>query len=130
LEYISLNLTPILAATVVGLLVGLAHFLFSRPGDRPGFDFVLLTAIAEFWLAAILAGALILAPPLGDPWVIAIATAVIIWIGFMAPSLLVTLRFRGLPGHMAAADSLHWLAVMLLQTAVMHAIGLIRPPGA
>ena len=27
-----------------------------RPGERPGMDFVLLAAIAEFWLAAILAG--------------------------------------------------------------------------
>ena len=52
---------PISLAAVVGLIIGLLHFLVSRPGERPGLDFVLLTGIAEFWLAAILAGALILA---------------------------------------------------------------------
>jgi hypothetical protein len=116
-------------ATVVGLLIGLLHFLVSRPGDRPGLDFVALTAIAEFWLAAILAGALILGPQVAAPWVIAIATAVLIWIGFIVPVLLVTQRFRGLPGPMAAADCLHWLAVMVAQASVMHGIGLVRPPG-
>jgi hypothetical protein len=129
LEYINLNLVPITIAAAVGLLVGLAHFLMSKPGERPGLDFVLLSAIAEFWLACILAGALILGPKLADPWVIALATAAIIWIGFVAPVLLVTLRFRGLPGPMAAADSLHWLVVMLAQAAVMQSLGLVAPPG-
>jgi hypothetical protein len=128
-EYINLNLVPITVATVIGLLIGLAHFLVARPGDRPGLDFVILSAIAEFWLAAILAGALILGPPLANPWVISIATAVIIWIGFIVPVLMVTQRFRGLPGPMAAADSLHWLAVMLAQAAVMQALGLVAPNG-
>jgi hypothetical protein len=115
-EYINLNLAPIGLAAVVGLIIGLFHFLLSRPGDRPGLDFVLLTGIAEFWLAAILAGALI-------------ATAVIIWIGFIVPALMVTLRFRGMPGPMAAADCVHWLVVMVAQAAVMHGIGLVKPPG-
>lgn len=120
---------PISLAAVVGLIIGLLHFLVSRPGERPGLDFVLLTGIAEFWLAAILAGALILGPQVAQPWVIAIATAVIIWIGFVVPVLLVTMRFRGLPGHMAAADCIHWLVVMVTQAAVMHGIGLVKPPG-
>jgi hypothetical protein len=128
-EYINLNLAPIGLAAVVGLIIGLFHFLLSRPGDRPGLDFVLLTGIAEFWLAAILAGALILGPPMAQPWVIAIATAVIIWIGFIVPALMVTLRFRGMPGPMAAADCVHWLVVMVAQAAVMHGIGLVKPPG-
>jgi hypothetical protein len=120
---------PIALAAVVGLIVGLFHFLFSRPGERPGLDFVMLTAIAEFWLASILAGALILGPQMADPWVIAIATAVIIWIGFIVPALMVTLRFRGMPGYVAAADCIHWLVVMVAQAVVMHGVGLVRPPG-
>jgi hypothetical protein len=129
LEYINLNLTPIALAAVVGLIIGLLHFLLSRPGDRPGLDFVLLTGIAEFWLAAILAGALILGPQLATPWVIAIATAVIIWVGFIVPVLMVTLRFRGHSGALAAADSVHWLLVMVAQAVVMHGVGLVKPPG-
>jgi hypothetical protein len=128
-EYINLNLVPITVATVIGLLIGLAHFLLARPGDRPGFDFVILTAIAEFWLAAILAGALILGPKLADPWVISLSTAVIIWIGFVVPVLMVNLRFRGFSGPLAAADSLHWLLVMVAQAAVMQALGLVAPQG-
>ncbi|MGL6043171.1 MAG: hypothetical protein ACRC1J_04545 [Sandaracinobacteroides sp.] len=127
MEYINLNLVPITVAAVIGLLIGLAHFLIARPGDRPGLDFVILSAIAEFWLAAILCGALILGPKLADPWVIALATAVVIWIGFVVPVLMVTLRFRGFPGPMAAADSLHWLVVMVAQAAVMQALGLVAP---
>ena len=129
MEYINLNLTPIAVATVVGLIIGLFHFLLARPGDRPGMDFVVLTGIAEFWLACILAGALILAPQMANPWVIALATAVVIWIGFVVPVLMVNLRFRDLPGVMAAADSIHWLLVMVAMAGVMHAIGLAKPPG-
>jgi hypothetical protein len=119
---------PITVAAIVGLLIGLAHFLLSRPGERPSLDFVILSAIAEFWFACILAGALILGPKLAAPWVIAMTTAVIIWIGFIVPVLMVNLRFRNLPGHMAAADSVHWLLVMLAQAAVMQALGLVAPP--
>ncbi|WP_374389021.1 hypothetical protein [Sandaracinobacter sp.] len=129
MEYINLNLAPITLAAAVGLLVGLVHFLVSRPGDRPGLDFLLLSAIAEFWIACILAGALIIAPPLALPWVMTIATPVLIWLGFLVPALMVNLRFRGMPGHMAAADALHWLFVLLAQALVMQAIGLTRPPG-
>ena len=129
MEYINLNLTPIALAAVVGLIIGMVHFLLSRPGERPGLDFVVLTGIAEFWLAAILAGALILSPPMATPWVIALTTAFIIWIGFVVPVLMVTLRFRGMPGSMAAADCIHWLVVMVAQAAVMYGIGLVKPPG-
>lgn len=129
MEYINLNLIPILVATLVGLLIGLGHFILSRPGERPALDFLVLTAIAEFWLAAILAGALILGPrDSASPWMMTLMTAVIIWIGFVVPVLLVTLRFRNLPGPMAAADSLHWLGVMVAQAMVMQAIGLTAPP--
>jgi len=128
MAYIDLNLMPILLATLVGLIIGLGYFLVATPDDRPTLDFVVLTAIAEFWLACILAGALILAPQQGDPWVMAIGTAVIIWIGFIVPVLLITQRFRGLPGPMAASDSLHWLVVMLAQVGVMQSLGLIAPP--
>jgi hypothetical protein len=127
MDYILLNIGAILAATAAGLGVGLVHLLLVRPRPRPGAWLAPLALVAEFWLAAILAGALILAPPLAAPWVIAVVTAIVIWIGFVAPALLVTLRFRGLPGQEAAADSLHWLLVMLVQAVVLQAIGLSAP---
>ncbi len=128
MEYVNANIVAIGVATLVGLLIGFGHFLLSRPGERPAAGFVILTAIAEFWLAAILAGALILTPEdLGNPYLTALATTVVIWIGFVAPVLLVNMRFRDHPGPMAAADALHWLAVMVAQAMVMTAIGLVQP---
>ena len=129
MEYINLNLVPITLAAAVGLLIGLVHFLVSRPGDRPGADFLIVSAIAEFWIACILAGALIVAPPLAEPWVMALSTPVLIWLGFIVPTLMVNLRFRGMPGHMAAADALHWLFVLMAQAVMMQSIGLATPAG-
>lgn len=126
--YIDLNLYPILIATMAGLMIGLGYYLTAEPARRPPLDFLILTAIAEFWMACILAGALILAPKQTDAWVMAIGSAVIIWIGFIVPVLLITLRFREHPGPMAAADSLHWLVVLLAQASVMQYLGLIAPP--
>jgi hypothetical protein len=120
---------PILLATLLGLIVGLGHFLLSKPGERPSIDFLVLTAIAEFWLAAILAGALILVPGDGQPWKSALTTTLVIWIGFVVPVLLITMRFRNLPGPMAAADSLHWLVVMVVQASVLMLVGLQSPIG-
>jgi hypothetical protein len=40
---------------------------------------------------------------------------------------MVTLRFRSHSGPMAAADSLHWLLVLLVQAAVMRSMGLEAP---
>lgn len=130
LEYINHNLAPILVATVFGLLVGLGHFLLSKPGERPRLDFLILATIAQFWLAAVLAGALLMAPPSGRPWVSMLVTVFIIWVGLIVPPLMVTLRFRGHPGPMAAADSLHWLLVLLVQASIMLSLGLSQPPPA
>jgi hypothetical protein len=93
-------------------------------------DFLILTGIAQFWLATVLAGILLLAPPTGRPWVSMLIIVFIIWVGLMVPPLMVTLRFRGHPGPMAAADSLHWLLVLLVQASIMLSLGLTAPPPA
>ena len=83
--------------------------------------------MAQGWLACILAGALILAPHQAGVWVMSLGSAVIIWIGFVLPSLLTTLRFRRVPLPAALADCALWLAVMLLQAGVLQLVGLQRP---
>jgi hypothetical protein len=57
----------------------------------------------------------------------AIGSAVVIWIGFVLPALFVTLRFRGSAMGPALADSVIWLAVMLVQAGVLQLVGLARP---
>lgn len=128
--YILLNIVPILVATFVGLLIGAVHHrLVGGSTPRPSPGLIALAALGEFWLAAILAGALILAPPKADPWIMAIGSAVIIWAGFVLPSMMITLAYRGLARRIVIADSVHWLNVMVAQAIVMKLIGLMPPPG-
>lgn len=130
--YIVQNALPILVATLAGLAVGL---LFDRLLRRAGgaarhpLARLLPTAlVAEGWFCAILAGALILAPAAkGSAWTMAIGSAVVIWIGFVAPALIVTARYRALPWRTALLDAGHWLAVMLVQAVVLQSIGLHAP---
>ena len=135
MTYISMNLLAILAATCVGLVVGAAYAgLYRRlsggrePGVRRGsVGFVVLAFVAEFWLAAILAGALILAPPGAGAWTMSLGSAFIIWIGFVVPVIAVTHPFHGLPARVVVLDCAHWLAVMAAQAATLQVIGLAKP---
>lgn len=127
--YILINLAPIAAATVLGLAIGLVWLRLSGL-VLPGWPMLAGAALAEFWLAAILAGALILAPPEAGAWVMAAGSAVVIWIGFVVPVLWVTFTAHGLGTRRTVSAALHWLAVMLGQAALMQAIGLAPPPGA
>lgn len=121
--YILQNAISILAATLAGLIVG--SLLYPVARRRPGW---LVTAfVAEAWFASILAGALILAPAKADPWVMAIGTAVVIWVGFVMPALVVTLRARGTSIGGVVRDAGHWLAVIVVEAVVLHAVGLTAP---
>ncbi len=128
-NYILINGAPILAATIVGLAISAAYHALDRGRGRGmGRAWLLVIAgVAEFWLAAILAGALILAPRQADPWVMAIGSAVVIWIGFVVPTSIVTGVFRGMRLWRAGLDCGLWLAVMVAQAAVLHGMGLVGP---
>ncbi|MFL0671591.1 MAG: hypothetical protein ACJLS3_09295 [Erythrobacter sp.] len=125
--YILINLAAIGAATLAGLLIG---FIWLRVSGLavPGWKSLLVAALAEFWLAAILAGALILAPDEAGVWVMALGSAVVIWAGFVVPVLAVTFAAQGLERRQTISASLHWLAVMMAQASLMQAIGLVPPP--
>lgn len=127
--YILINLAPIAAATLLGLGIGLV-WLRASGILLPGLATLAGVALAEFWLAAILAGALILAPAQSGPWVMALGSAAVIWIGFVVPVLWVTFTAQGLAQRQTVSATLHWLVVMLAQAALMQAIGLVPPPAA
>ena len=130
-NYILINGAPILVATAVGLAIsGFYHALSGHRDNGHGVGRTWLFVIAcvtEFWLASILAGALILAPQQADPWVMAIGSGVVIWIGFVVPTSILTEVFRGVPLWRAGLDCALWLAVMIAQAAVLHGMGLVRP---
>lgn len=125
--YILLNLAPIAAATVLGLAIGWLYVRASGGSVRG--STAVLAVLGEFWLAAILAGALILAPDKASPWVMAIGSAVVIWAGFVLPLLAITQSQRGSPARQLVGDNLHWLVVMVAQAVLMKTIGLVPPPG-
>ena len=125
--YIVANLWAILLATAGSLAVG-ALYVAAVGRRRVPPVLVVAAALAEFWLTAILAGAVILAPPRADPWTMALGSAVVIWIGFVVPTLVVTHLSRGLPLRSAAADCGHWLAAMGIEAVILHLVGL-TPPG-
>jgi hypothetical protein len=129
--YIVMNAAAILAATVASVAFGALYYSAASRG-RPrvsGLAGTLVTAfIAEFWLCAILAGALILAPPKGGIWTMTIGSAFVIWIGFIVPAILATYRVRALGIGTALADCAHWLGAMLIMAVVLRLIGLVPPP--
>jgi hypothetical protein len=83
---------------------------------------------AQAWLGAILAGALILAPPKGGVWTMTLGSAFIIWIGFVLPALTASYRLRGTEWRTIGIDAGYWLAAMIIEAVVMRLIGLVPPP--
>ena len=128
--YIVLNAAAILAATLAGLAFGALYYRMAGRPRGDGATAILVTAfVAEFWLCAILAGALILAPPKGGVWTMTLGSAFVIWIGFVVPVIAATYRLRALGTRAALVDGTHWLGVMLVQAVVLRLIGLMPPPG-
>jgi hypothetical protein len=121
--YIVLNAVPILLAAIAA--TGL-HVLWFHP--HPKARSVGAALLSQIWLGAILAGALILAPPKGGLWVMTLGSAFIIWVGFILPALAASYRLRALPWQILAIDAGYWLASMLLQATTMRLIGLVPPP--
>lgn len=126
--YIWLNIVPILAATIAALAIGFGWARLS--GLRIGSGVAIAAFIAQFWLTAILAGAVILAPDQASPWTMALGSAFIIWVGFVLPALVVTLGVLGTGGRTIASASGYWLVTMLVQAALLQAMGLVAPPAA
>ena len=129
--YIVLNGGAILAAALAGLVLGIVYQIMTdrRQISARGWGASLAFAfVAEAWLCAILAGALILAPPKGSVWTMTIGSALVIWVGFVVPSLAASYRMRALPGRAMLTDCGYWLLVMLVQAVVLRLIGLVPPP--
>lgn len=127
--YIIQNFGPIALATLAGLAIGAIWLRLSGQASW-GWRLAVLAALGEFWLAAILAGALILAPQEAGPWIMAVGSAFVIWLGFVLPVLAVTLCALGKGVRTILAATSHWLVVMLVQAAILQGVGLAAPPAA
>jgi hypothetical protein len=122
MSYILTNALPILVAGLLGTaLIALAW------RGRTTTPILLATFALLSWLAAILAGALILAPVTAGVWTVALGSAFIIWVGFVLPTVTVSLVTRGVGWPRALAEAGTWLAVILAQAVVLRAIGVVGP---
>jgi hypothetical protein len=122
MSYILTNAVPILIAGLVG--TALIAALWRGRTTTP----ILVATFALLsWLAAILAGALILAPVTAGVWTVALGSAFIIWIGFVLPTVTISLVTRGVAWPRALAEAGTWLAVILAQAVVLRAIGVVGP---
>lgn len=134
--YISINAVAIIFATLAGLGAGLTYYLvfdsagstLRTAGRARKWKLALVAFLAQLWLASILAGALILAPAEADAWIMALGSAIVIWIGFVAPVIVVTQCYREVALRTAVVDCIHWLVVMAVQATVLFSIGLQPPP--
>lgn len=121
--YILQNAWPISVAALTAVAIGALWYRRAVPTST------LLTIIAaHWWLGAILAGALILAPPKGGVWVMTLGSAFIIWVGFVLPALAASYRLRGIAWRTVGIDVTYWLVTMLVQAALMRVIGVAAPP--
>ncbi len=125
--YILQNGWQILVATLAGILAGaLYHFAAGRRG-RTALGLTITAFVAEACLTAILAGALILAPAKAEAWVMAVGSAIVIWVGFVVPGVVVSLRGRAMDAATVAAECGYWFVVMVVAAVVLHAAGLVAP---
>ena len=139
--YIVENIVPILAATVAafgfgGLWFGVLSRFWSRAQlrvtgrpdtGRRGISTYTLVFIAEFWMCAILAGALILAPPEASPWAMVIGSAIIIWVGFVLPAIVADHHLAGRPFALTLLQAGHWGGAMVVMAVVLQATGVSGP---
>jgi len=124
--YILDNLVAILAATGVSLTLGLVAVFVSR-SLLPNAKALVTVVLAEFWIASILAGALILAPAQAPAVVMALMTPFIIWVGFIVPVIAVSGAVSDISARSTVLTALHWLIVMLAMGATLQVIGLTAP---
>lgn len=138
MSYILHNAWSILAAAAAAFAFGaLWYGVLGKPWARAaGLDHATLKPsplvfafafLCEAWIAAILAGALILAPVEAGGWTVALGTAFILWVGFVLPVIAVNHRYQRLPWGLTAIDAGHWLGAFAVIAAVLRVIGVEAP---
>ncbi len=121
--YIVINAFPIMAAALFGLTFANIWYRKRMPASA-----IFILFLANLWLSAILAGALILAPPKGSIWTMTMGTAVVIWAGFILPALAGSYQIRKIGIRSLTADCGYWLVTMVAQSVIMRIVGLTAPP--
>jgi hypothetical protein len=129
-----------LAATVSFVFGGLWYGLLAKPwmraakldetriaesgGQTP--TLLALTWLCEFLMAWMFAGILLHMVKSGAPATAAtgLISGFFLWLGFVAPTLVINQRYQLQPWSLTAIDGGHWLGVLLIQGAILGRWGL------
>jgi hypothetical protein len=125
------NYIAILVAAVAGFAFGAVWYMaLGKPWmaavgmteqPKPQAAPFLMAFVAQLIMAWMLAGAL---GHLGDVSVVAgLITAALIWVGFVATTLVVNHRFQGAKWSLTLIDGGHWLGVLLIMGVVLGLFG-------
>jgi len=123
------NYIAILVAAVAGFAFGAVWYMaLAKPWmatagltEQPKPAPFLIAFAAQLVMAWMLAGAL---GHLGDVSVVAgLITAALIWVGFVATTMIVNHRFQGAKWSLTFIDGGHWLGVLLVMGVVLGLFG-------
>jgi len=96
-----------------------------RPGaaegarSAPPVFALVLSFVAELAMSATLAGVLIHIAGAQFSMKSALVAGVLVWLGFIAPTVVTSYAYQGRPWTVSAIDGGHWLGVMLIQAAAL-----------
>lgn len=81
----------------------------------------IITLLAQFVMAWMLAGLLLHLAKAGIPatWRSGVVTAAFVWLGFVAPTLIVNHQFQMQKSALTLIDNGHWLGVVIIQGAIL-----------
>jgi hypothetical protein len=87
-----------------------------------------ITLLAEFIMAWVLAGVILHLVRAGIPATLGngLFSGFLIWLGFVATTLVVNHGYQGATWRLSLIDGGHWLGVLLLQGAILGMWGLAR----
>jgi hypothetical protein len=87
-----------------------------------------LTFVCQLVMAWVLAGVILHLARAGVPATLGngLISAFLLWLGFIATTLIVNHGYQGARRELTVIDGAHWLGVMLLQGAVLGLWGLAR----
>lgn len=128
----AVNLTAILVACLAAFVFGAAWYGvlagpwmaaagLTKEQTKPSAGLFAITFACQVVMAVVLSGVLFHAG--GPTPANGLVAGAIVWLGFVATTLIVNHRFQGAPWALTAIDGGHWLGVLLIQGAVIGWFG-------
>lgn len=131
MQFAGLNYLAVLVAAVAGFGFGAAWYgIFGRPWmaaagltdePKPSAGLFIIAFVCQLVMAWILAGVV---GHLGDVTLSrAVISALFLWVGFIATTMIVNHRFQGASWSLTVIDAGHWLGVLVVMAVVVGLFG-------